>query len=112
MITAFVTVTNVDLSGTSLAFIVLAPFVIIGWLAVATLWVAMWYFWLSFDKNSSGRKFAWFVVLMLAPLGTLIYFFAVYYRSLYFQGPRYLEEYEKLGPAEEKAFANGPGPEY
>jgi hypothetical protein len=41
------TAINADLSSsTSLAFIVLAPFVIIGWLATATLWVTMWYFWL------------------------------------------------------------------
>ena len=112
IILMFLTVTTLDLSNTSLAFICLAPFVVIGWLAVSTIWVAMWYFWLSFDKNSPNKKLGWFIALMLPPLGTLAYFFAVCYRSQYFQSRRFLSEYEKIDPAEERAFAELPGPEY
>jgi hypothetical protein len=49
---------------------------------------------------------------MLPPIGTLTYFFAVYYRAEYFRRRRYLEVYEKIDPAEEKAFTELPGPEY
>lgn len=35
------------------------PPVVIGWLSVAILWAAMWYFWLSFDKDSVGKKSVW-----------------------------------------------------
>lgn len=60
------------------------PLVITGWISIAVLWTAMWYFWFSFHTASAGTKFFWFIVLFLPPLGTLGYFFGAYYRSTYF----------------------------
>jgi hypothetical protein len=68
----------------SLAEICLAPIVIVGWISVGTLWVAMWYFWFSFHRASTLKKLLWFLTLQVVPLGTLMYFFGVYYRSSYF----------------------------
>jgi hypothetical protein len=53
-----------------------------GILGTATLAVAMWYFWYSFDRSSWMARSLWFVVLILGlALGPLIYYFFAYRRS-------------------------------
>ena len=48
----------------------------------ATLWVAMWYFWIGFDNSDWLKRALWFAGLaLLAPFSTLLYFFFVYSRS-------------------------------
>ena len=47
----------------------------------ATLWIAMWYFWFGFDRSSSAKKTLWFLPLLFAPIGPVIYFFVVYRRA-------------------------------
>jgi hypothetical protein len=45
----------------------------------AVLWVAMWYFWFGFDRSHYLKKAMWFALLfLLAPFGTLLYYFVVY----------------------------------
>jgi hypothetical protein len=51
-------------------------------LGAAVLWVAMWYFWFSFDGSHYLKKAAWFGVLLFVPIGTLSYYFVVYRRSI------------------------------
>lgn len=51
-------------------------------LGAAVLWVAMWYFWLSFDGSHYLKKAVWFALLLLVPVGTLFYYFAVYRRCV------------------------------
>lgn len=47
----------------------------------AVLWVAMWYFWFTFDRPHYLKRAAWFVLLFLvAPFGTVAYYFFVYRR--------------------------------
>jgi hypothetical protein len=53
-----------------------------GVLGTATLTVAMWYFWLTYDKSSWLRKAFWFLPLyFLVPIGPALYYFFVYRRS-------------------------------
>jgi hypothetical protein len=49
-------------------------------IGTAVLWVAMMYYWYSFDPRSDGARGVWLLVLLLGPLGSLIYYFAVYRR--------------------------------
>ena len=52
-------------------------------LGTALLWIAMWYFWLSFDRSNHLKRAIWFVVLfLLAPFGSALYYFVVYRRSV------------------------------
>src|SRR5689334_2709288 len=61
-----------------IAKLVLLP----GILGTATLTVAMWYFWFTFDKSSWLRKAFWFLPLyFLLPIGPALYYFFVYRRS-------------------------------
>jgi hypothetical protein len=51
-------------------------------LGTATLTVAMWYFWLTYDKSPWLRKAFWFLPLyFLVPIGPALYYFFVYRRS-------------------------------
>ena len=53
-----------------------------GIVGTATLTVAMWYFWFSFDNSSWVRKTFWFLPLyLLPPIGPPLYYFFVYRRS-------------------------------
>jgi hypothetical protein len=99
-----------DLEGAPLASVLLAPPVIMGWLSMATL-CAMWYFWLSFDKNSFAKKSAWFLGLMLAPLGTLAYFFTVYWKSTNFQAIQ-CRDRSTLNSSEQHPLPGGREPQY
>lgn len=52
-------------------------------LGAAILWIAMWYFWFGFDRSHYLKKAAWFVCLfLLAPFGTVAYYFVVYRRFI------------------------------
>jgi hypothetical protein len=52
-------------------------------LGAAVLWVAMWYFWLGFNRSHYLVKALSFVMLFFfGPLGTLIYYFAAYRRRV------------------------------
>lgn len=52
-------------------------------LGTASLWIAMWYYWLSFDRSHYLKKFVSLLLLFfLAPFGTLFYYFIVYRRSM------------------------------
>jgi hypothetical protein len=54
-------------------------FLVLGMFGTAVLWVAMVYYWYSFDSYSDGTKGLWLlVILTLGPIGTLVYYFAVY----------------------------------
>jgi hypothetical protein len=100
-----------DLEGAPLASVLLAPPVIMGWLSMATLWAAMWYFWLSFDKNSFAKKSAWFLGLMLPPLGTLAYFFTVYWKSTNFRAIQ-CRDRSTLNSSEQHPLPGGREPQY
>jgi hypothetical protein len=45
----------------------------------AMLWVAMWYFWFSFDRSHYLKKAIWFALLFFLA-GTVPYYFVVYRR--------------------------------
>ena len=48
-------------------------------LGTAVLWVAMWYFWFTFDQSPYFKKaFSFFLLFFLAPIGTLFYYFVTY----------------------------------
>lgn len=52
-------------------------------LGTASLWIAMWYYWFSFDRSHYLKKFLFFLLLFfLAPFGTLFYYFVVYRRNV------------------------------
>jgi hypothetical protein len=49
----------------------------------AVLWVAMWYFWFTFDRSHYLKKAVWFFFLSLvAPFGTIAYYLFVYRRRI------------------------------
>lgn len=49
----------------------------------AVLWVGMWYFWFGFDRSRYLKRAVWFVLLfLLAPFGTIFYYFLVYRRGI------------------------------
>jgi len=51
-------------------------------LGTATLSIAMWYFWFSFDDSGWVRKSVWFVLLYLViVIGPALYYFFVYRAS-------------------------------
>jgi hypothetical protein len=53
-----------------------------GVVGIALLWVAMWYFWFSFDSSGWVKKAMWFFLLyFLAPYAQPFYYFFVYRRS-------------------------------
>src|SRR4051812_22400118 len=42
-------------------------------IATALLWIAMWYFWFSFDRSHFLKKAGWFLLLFFsAPLGPVL----------------------------------------
>src|SRR5260370_28343944 len=52
-------------------------------LGTALLWIAMWYFWLGFDRSNHLKRAIWFFVLFLfAPFGSALYSFVVYRGSV------------------------------
>jgi hypothetical protein len=57
-------------------------------LGTALLWIAMWYYWFSFDRNHYLKKFGFFLLLFfLAPFGTLLYYFVIYRTSMLHEQP-------------------------
>ena len=53
-----------------------------GVIGTAILWVAMWYFWFSFDSSSWGKKAVWcFLLYLFAPYAQPLYYLLVYRRS-------------------------------
>lgn len=53
----------------------------------ATLWVAMWYFWFTFDRSSWWKKALWCVVLLLGwPFGPPLYYGFGYRKNSALQG--------------------------
>ncbi|HEY6766118.1 MAG TPA: hypothetical protein VI386_15245 [Candidatus Sulfotelmatobacter sp.] len=57
-------------------------------LGSAALWVAMWYFWFSFDRSHYLKKAMWFALLFFLALpGTILYYFFVYRRWVSAQPP-------------------------
>jgi hypothetical protein len=49
----------------------------------ALLWAGMWYFWFGFDRSHYLKRAAWFLLLfLLAPFGTIFYYFLVYRRGV------------------------------
>ena len=52
-------------------------------LGAGLLWVAMWYFWFSFDRSHYLIKAVSFSLLLLfGPLGACVYYFATYRRCV------------------------------
>ena len=65
-----------------LAFNPAKALILPGILGTATLTLAMWYFWFTFDRSSWLRKAFWFLPLyFLLPIGPALYYFFVYRRS-------------------------------
>jgi hypothetical protein len=53
-----------------------------GVIGTAILWVAMWYFWFSFDASGYFKKTVWcFLLYFLALFAQAFYYFFVYRRS-------------------------------
>ncbi len=52
-----------------------------GIVGTATLWIAMWYFWLRFDNSHWAKRAAWFVLLFFVPIGPIAYYLVVYRRA-------------------------------
>jgi hypothetical protein len=50
--------------------------------AIATLQIAMFYFWWGFQKGGAYSKAAWLIALLFPPYGTLIYYAFVYCRQM------------------------------
>jgi hypothetical protein len=49
----------------------------------AVLYIAMWYFWFGFDRSHYSKKALWFFLLfLLPPVGTLLYYFLAYRRGV------------------------------
>jgi hypothetical protein len=49
----------------------------------ALLWVAMWYFWFGFDRSHYlNRALSFLMLFLLAPIGTLLYYFVTYRRRV------------------------------
>jgi hypothetical protein len=58
-------------------------------IGTATLSIAMWYFWINFDRSSWLRKTVWFLPLyLLFGIGPALYYFLVYRRQLSAELPR------------------------
>ena len=51
-----------------------------GVLGFAILWIAMWYYWYSFDHSSTAARTLSFVILCFGPLGAFLYYIAFYRR--------------------------------
>ena len=48
-------------------------------LGAALQWVAMWYFWFTFDQSHYLKKaLSFFLLFFLPPFGTLFYYFVTY----------------------------------
>jgi hypothetical protein len=57
-------------------------------LGTALLWIAMWYYWFSFDQSHYLKKFVFFLLLFfIAPFGTLLYYLVIYRRSMLNEQP-------------------------
>jgi hypothetical protein len=53
-----------------------------GIMGAAVIWVAMWYFWFTFDTSGWIKKAMWCCFfLLLAPFAHSLYYFFVYRRS-------------------------------
>lgn len=61
------------------------PALLLGMLGSGIVMVAMEYFYFAFDDLSSWRKAVWFFILCFIPIGAVLYCYAVYSRSKYFQ---------------------------
>ncbi len=64
--------------------LLLRAVVLIGVVATATLWVAMWYFWFGFDDSHLLKKALWFLLLWFAFPSPALYCLMVYRRSKIF----------------------------
>lgn len=64
-----------------LLFVLMFP----GILGMATVWVAMWFFWWQFHPAETVGKGLWLLVLLLGPVGALFYLAFVYRRSALLQ---------------------------
>jgi len=65
------------------------------------LWVAMWYFWFSFDRSHYLKKAGSFILLFfLAPFGTLIYYFLAYRQSVALRSVDELDHEKQQVPRE------------
>lgn len=51
-----------------------------GIVGTATLWIAMWYFWFGYDGSHWAKRALWFLPLLFAPIGPVLYYFIVYRR--------------------------------
>lgn len=72
-------VTELNSSTRSLLHFLLFPEIF----GTALLWIAMWYFWFGFDRSHYLRKAVSFVLLfLLAPFGTIFYYFTTYRRGV------------------------------
>jgi hypothetical protein len=49
-----------------------------GAFSVATLVLGMEYYWFKFDESGGWKKTFWFLALIFIPVGSIIYFYAVY----------------------------------
>jgi hypothetical protein len=58
---------------------------LLGVFGAATTWVAMEYYFFTFDLCGAWAKMFWFLVMCFVPIGTALYCFRVYSRSKYFQ---------------------------
>lgn len=60
----------------------------LGALALGTLWVAMWFCVLRFDRESIAGSIYLPVFILFGPLGSLVYYFARYRRLLNSEPPK------------------------
>lgn len=59
----------------ALEFLIVLP----GMVATAMIWVAMWYHWYGYNKDSFFSKAFWFLALFyLGPIAALVYYFFPY----------------------------------
>lgn len=59
----------------ALEFLIVLP----GIVATATIWVAMWYHWYGYNKDSFFSKAFWFLALFyFGPIAALFYYFFPY----------------------------------
>lgn len=73
------TPTAIDLPNAVAAFIRVQMY--LGVLGMAVLWIGMAYYWYGFDSSNSWLKAVTLLILLLGPLGAVLYQFLIYRRQ-------------------------------
>ena len=72
-----------SLAGAPAAVLIVKGLVLPEVFGTATLSIAMWYFWFTFDRSSWAKKAFWFPPLYFLPtMGPALYYFFVYRRQI------------------------------